>query len=585
MNYSVLLALSLAFFGADSNYSGKDRERVFKKLFTTKNGSQSLANAQQIKFPLNDECGVCDNLAIAILESRRKHVPVFFLDQFILGICVDLKIQDKHVCDGVLDPLLDVLFHIIDNNKNITAQKICSLLLSPTCHNQFDYFNWTIDIPEKPKEIPQKIKGEGTQPLRILQITDIHYDPRYTPGGKAICNEPLCCQDDQGYPSDPDQTCGVWGDYRAADTPRRTLDEALRHMKTQNVDYVYFTGDIISHRIWSTSIANNSKTEREIMELIKNNFDVPVFFVLGNHEPHPINLYAPLEITEEKFSTEWLFNQLSDELRGLVPDEELSNINAGGFYTLLLKPGFRIIVLNNNICLTEDLWLLFDDYDLYGQLTWLTKVLEKAEENGEHVHILQHVPTGDALCLGTWGREFNRIVNRFSDTITGHFNGHTHFDEFLVYFNESEPTEAINVAFNGASLVTFTDNNPSYKIYDIDANTFEVLNFEEWTFNLTSANLQPDKSTVDWYKLYSFKEAYGLPSLKPEEIGNLVIEMAKNRTVLEMYNRYRYRMGDGINTVCDDNCHKSNLCTIVTSSLADTQHCEDIKKIYDEYNH
>lgn len=56
-------------------------------------------------------------------------------------------------------------------------------------------------------------------------------------------------------------------------------------------------------------------------------------------------------------------------------------------------------------------WLAYEDYDPYGQLAWLVQVLLKAEEDGEYVHILYHVPT-DNDCLGTWAREFKRIISR-----------------------------------------------------------------------------------------------------------------------------------------------------------------------------
>lgn len=61
---------------------------------------------------------------------------------------------------------------------------------------------------------------------------------------------------------------------------------------------------------------------------------------------------------------------------------------------------------------------------------------------------------------------------RFANTITAQFNGHTHYDQFYVYFNSSDSESAINVAFNGASITPFTGNNPSYKLFYIDSDTF-----------------------------------------------------------------------------------------------------------------
>lgn len=62
--------------------------------------------------------------------------------------------------------------------------------------------------------------------------------------------------------------------------------------------------------------------------------------------------------------------------------------------------------------------------------------------------------------------------SRFTETISGQFNGHTHTDEFFLFYDEPNSTETIQVAYNGASLATFVENNPSYKIYDINTNNY-----------------------------------------------------------------------------------------------------------------
>lgn len=49
----------------------------------------------------------------------------------------------------------------------------------------------------------------------------------YTPGGNAKCKEPLCCQSDQGNPSEEDNACGYWGDYRYSDAPMHAIEDAI----------------------------------------------------------------------------------------------------------------------------------------------------------------------------------------------------------------------------------------------------------------------------------------------------------------------------------------------------------------------
>lgn len=67
-------------------------------------------------------------------------------------------------------------------------------------------------------------------------------------------------------------------------------------------------------------------------------------------------------------------------------------------------------------------------------------------------------------------RSFKTIFSRFANTITGHFNGHTHRDQFWVYYDDD--AHAVGVSWNGASITTYSDANPSYKLYQIDGETF-----------------------------------------------------------------------------------------------------------------
>lgn len=219
--------------------------------------------------------------------------------------------------------------------------------------------------------------------------------------------------------------------------------------------------------------------------------------------------------------------------------------------------------------------MIYEDEDPFDQLKWLVNELLQAETNRESVHILTHIPTSDSSCYRTWSQQYRRIVERylppyffftylntksstprFANTITGQFNGHTHSDIFSIYYNSSEPTQAVSAAFNGASVVTFTHKNPSYKLYYVDDSSFvstprpnlkipvvylhylqEVLDYDEWSYNLTEANLTPDISPR-WFKLYSFTEAYGVDDLSPSNLNELAERFARDKSLLEQYYRY-----------------------------------------------
>ncbi|KAJ8959689.1 hypothetical protein NQ318_021880 [Aromia moschata] len=67
------------------------------------------------------------------------------------------------------------------------------------------------------------------------------------------------------------------------------LEGCLSCQRVKTFDFVYYTGDIVSHRIWSTSIENNTRDITLISNSFREFFTVPVYPALGNHEPHPVN--------------------------------------------------------------------------------------------------------------------------------------------------------------------------------------------------------------------------------------------------------------------------------------------------------
>ena len=51
-----------------------------------------------------------------------------------------------------------------------------------------------------------------------------------------------------------------------------------------------------------------------------------------------------------------------------------------GYYTELLRPGFRIVSINSNFCNDENFWILTANGDPGHQHRWLIETLQNAEE-------------------------------------------------------------------------------------------------------------------------------------------------------------------------------------------------------------
>ena len=57
-------------------------------------------------------------------------------------------------------------------------------------------------------------------------------------------------------------------------------------------------------------------------------------------------------------------------------------------------------------------WLLINSTDPDNQLQWLVEQLHKAEQAGDKVHIIGHIPPGVSSCLEVWSSVYYKIVNR-----------------------------------------------------------------------------------------------------------------------------------------------------------------------------
>ena len=81
----------------------------------------------------------------------------------------------------------------------------------------------------------------------------------------------------------------------------------------------------------------------------------PTFYSVGNHEVAPVNSY-PLEGDPEEFSAQWLYDKFAETWIKWLPEEIAnSTVRKAGFYTFELTPGWRLISINDNFCLSYNL--------------------------------------------------------------------------------------------------------------------------------------------------------------------------------------------------------------------------------------
>lgn len=506
--------------------------------------------------------------------------------KIIYNFCVSFKIQTPRVCEGITELFGGEVVYVMQRVQ-IGPDEICSFVIGDACDEVNNpTHEWSVIFPPVPKPTPNTfpVPKEGGATFKVLHLSDTHFDPYYHEGSNADCNEPLCCRLTNGPAPNAASAAGRWGDYRKCDTPKRTIDNMLQHISSTHpdIDYILWTGDLPPHDVWNQTKEENLMVIKETVNQMITTFPgIPIFPALGNHESAPVNSFPP-PFVHNDYSINWLYDELDNEWRKWLPASVSRTVRRGAFYSVLVRPGFRVISLNMNYCNNKNWWLLLNSTDPAKELQWFIYELQSAELSGEKVHVIGHIPPGHSDCIRVWSKNYYAIINRYEGTITAQFFGHTHFDEFEVFYDKEDMGRAISIAYVGPSVTPYNDLNPGYRIYYVDGDhedtTRAVVDHETWVMNLKEANLY---DYPIWYKLYSTRSAYQMPSLIPQEWDNYINKIADNATMFDVYYKH-YWKNSPVRPVCNADCRKRMLCDLRSGRSHDRKFlCQEIESRID----
>lgn len=188
-------------------------------------------------------------------------------------------------------------------------------------------------------------------------------------------------------------------------------------------------------------------------------------------------------------------------------------------------PGLRIISVNSNYCARLNPWSLYDPVDPANQLSFLRDQLKEAEETGDYVHIIGHVPPDHRECTEAWLFNYIRLMERFGHLVRGQFFGHTHRDEFRLVFSTTNASDPVAFQFISPSITSYSSTNPAYRIYYIDPTSFEVLHYETYFFNLTDCNGNLQHVKPFWRLEYDSREALKIDKINQYTLHDVLKKM------------------------------------------------------------
>lgn len=341
---------------------------------------------------------------------------------------------------------------------------------------------------------------------------------------------------------------------------------------SRNVSFTIFTGDAVDGAVWDDGRDKIAEDLRLWYEQMKE----PSYSTFGNHDSAPVNSF-PRWGANKRDSVDWLYGVAANSWNSSIGSEAAKSLAelSGCFSRVHPGTDLKIVSLNTNYWYRQNFWLYgaeFAEWDPNGILTWLAHELDEAEKAHQRVWIVGHMPPGSHDAFVDQSNYTNQIFQRYSDTIAAQFYGHTHSDTFAVGYSNYDyrsVATANGVAFIGGSL-TPKSGNPVFRIYDVDPDTYEVMDFRTYTTNVDGPEFQRDPL---WIEYYSAREIYaGNPTLSwPKSaplnatFWHLVTEsFERNDTAYQFFNSRLSR--EGAAWPCDGECKRQTICSLRTLS-------------------
>ena len=500
-------------------------------------------------------CTMCLNVVEAVTKTIVESYDTEGLKHYIKLLCS--LYYDSEVCntyiDGYAQYAINALVLRIGNKYNFCHK----LNFCPEGELTEDVYDMAHRLlKNKPQKKREKI--DTTAPVwKMIQLTDIHLDLSYLEGSSVFCDEPVCCREKLSNYSRI--TAGKFGYLGRCDANAELLNSFVEKAYELSPDFIIWTGDNSPHNSKGSTQEDNYNATNYVKTKLYEKFGttIPIYPALGNHEIYPADLYIG---NEENFLETYanIFKEFFTE------EQAYESFKNYGYYTEKYKDNLRIVVLNCLLCDTWNFYIISGKHNAAKkEFVWLEEVLLNAENNNEYVYIIDHFPINSNFQLNECAKRLRALFDRFDYIIRGIFSGHTHLDDISPVRAYFEPKPIININYIAPPLTTYPKRNPSFRMFLLDSNTKNVIDYQQYRLNLTEAN---EKGEANWYITYNATSLYNVTDCTE-------IEKMCNINVEGDYIKQRYAEGESEKKEHDKKQIKNAKCQIQTDTYHDFYMC------------
>ncbi|CDW76799.1 saposin b domain-containing protein [Stylonychia lemnae] len=401
----------------------------------------------------------------------------------------------------------------------------------------------------------------------------MHLDFQYKEGTSNTCDKVICCRAINGFPSDTNIQSGQYGEYKC-DSPIKLLTSMADYINNVvQPDVIIWTGDSVPH---SESMGIGFEEKKSyfqwINQFLKSNFtNIPLYPTIGNHDYSKTNF-------EDFTRQEPLFQYLQTDWSYWLDASAMALFKQKGYYKQVLKlkggrtfSNIYIIGLNTEVCYFYNFYLFSQRNDPGDLLNWLDITLTDLEANYKIAILIGHIPPNGMDCNNGWSSRYKAITDRFQHIIRFSAYGHSHKE----WHNNARAVisaKPIGVQYQTGSITPLKNNNPSFRVYEVDDQYFVPLKVHTYSMDISAANPQ-------WAYDHELKQHYSLTNLSPSSFDDLSVRILNTESLGLKYTQTQSSQALAqLITSCDIICRFLIYCQIRQNTFYDYLSCLGINK-------
>ncbi|PPQ81932.1 hypothetical protein CVT25_013780 [Psilocybe cyanescens] len=513
------------------------------------------------------DCASCHAL-LGVLQGVALLGDTVF-SSALVSVCKATGAEDDDVCQGLLTEQGPIIAHDLRSISVLgqTATKFCNAAIGLCQDPAVNAF--TVPFPKPAPTNPKVFTSTGKPPFQVAHFSDAHIDRMYTAGSDSNCTKPICCRNFADQTGPVQVPAGPSGSLNC-DTPTTLVQSMLRSVATQNAQFSIFTGDVVEAAVWLVDQTENTSDMQKFNNEMATLLNSPVFPAIGNHEAAPVNVFP--RNTTNQGQVQWVFDTQSQGWNPFIGTAAASQVQhmSGSYSVNPAGTNLRIISLNTIYWYKDNFYLYDSDKfqpDPNGIIGFAVQQLQAAEDAGQRAWVIAHMPPSGGDALHDQSNYFDQVVQRYKNTIAGLFFGHTHRDEFAIaysnYNNQTADT-ADGIAWIAPSL-TPRQANPSFRLYDVDPDTYEIMDSRTFISDMSDPSFQ---TSPTWKQEYSARATYGpaiggwpaTQSLNAAFWHKVTEAFVSNDALFQTFNSLKTR---GVQvSACTGDCKTTTICNL-----------------------